>query len=54
VPRPIARLLRACLIAAPQRRIADAWQLFDEFRALLGQLYGPPQFRPFAMPAGYR
>lgn len=52
VPRPIAGLLRACLIPAPRRRLSDAWQLFDDFRELLGQLYGPPRFRPFAMPAG--
>ncbi|MBK9940211.1 MAG: molecular chaperone DnaJ [Kouleothrix sp.] len=52
VPRPIADLLRACLIQSPQRRPYDAWQLFDDFRELLGQLYGRPRFRPFAMPAG--
>ena len=50
VPRPIANLLRACMLPAPQRRPAEAWAVFDDFHELLGQLYGPPQFRPFAMP----
>jgi serine/threonine protein kinase len=55
VPRPIANLLRACMLPAPQRRPADAWAVFDDFHELLGQLYGPPQFRPFAMPvSGYQ
>lgn len=51
VPKQIRALLRACLIPAPSRRINDAWQLFDDFREILGQLYGPPKFRPFQMPA---
>ena len=51
VPRPLANLLRACLLPAPQRRPSDAWAVFDDVHTLLGELYGPPQFRPFAMPA---
>lgn len=51
VPHPIANMLRACLIPAPQRRPADAWQLFEDFDQILGELYGPPRFRPFSMPA---
>jgi hypothetical protein len=50
VPKPIRALLRGCLLASPQRRAGDAWQLFDDFREILGQLYGPPVFRPFQMP----
>lgn len=50
VPRPIANLLRACLIPAQQRRPDDAWQLFEDFDEILGTLYGPPRFRHFSMP----
>ncbi len=48
-PRPIQALLRACLIPAPARRHRDAWQVLEDFRAILGDLYGPPTFRPFRM-----
>ncbi|MFL5802622.1 MAG: molecular chaperone DnaJ [Roseiflexaceae bacterium] len=51
VPKPIRALLRGCLLAAPQRRAGDAWQLFDDFHEILGRLYGPPVFRPFQMPS---
>jgi serine/threonine protein kinase len=50
VPRPIRALLSACLLPAAQRRADDAWHVFDDFHEILGRLYGPPQFRPFAMP----
>lgn len=50
VPAPLAALLRACLIPAPQRRPADAWELFDDFQALQQRLYGPRTFRPFDIP----
>ncbi|HEX9369405.1 MAG TPA: hypothetical protein VF897_00290 [Roseiflexaceae bacterium] len=50
VPRPIAALLRACLLPSPHRRPGDAWQLFDEFQEILRRLYGPPTFRPFYVP----
>ncbi|MBX3011858.1 MAG: hypothetical protein KF832_10155, partial [Caldilineaceae bacterium] len=50
VPQAIQRLIRACLLPAPNRRYNDAWELFDEFQAILAHLYGPPHFRPFAMP----
>jgi hypothetical protein len=51
VPRPIRALLSACLLPSIQRRADDAWQLFEDFHEILGRLYGPPQFRPFAMPS---
>jgi len=51
VPRAIRALLSACLLPAIQRRADDAWQVFDDFHAILGRLYGPPQFRPFQMPS---
>lgn len=47
VPKPIAALLRGCLIATPRYRANDAWELFDEFQDMLKRLYGPPTFRPF-------
>jgi serine/threonine protein kinase len=50
VPKPIRLLLRACLIPAPQRRAVDAWQVFEDFQTILGDLYGPRTFRPFHMP----
>ncbi|NTW03361.1 MAG: hypothetical protein HGA19_19150 [Oscillochloris sp.] len=49
-PKPIQALLRACLIPSPARRHTDAWQLLEDFREILGNLYGPPAFRPFRMP----
>jgi serine/threonine protein kinase len=48
-PKPIQALLRACLIPAPARRHSDAWQVLEDFRSILGELYGPPTFRPFRM-----
>ncbi len=51
IPKPIRSLLRACLIPAPARRAADAWQVFDDFREILHRLHGPRTFRPFHMPS---
>ncbi|MEN9934683.1 MAG: hypothetical protein RLZZ387_1262 [Chloroflexota bacterium] len=51
VPAAIRALLSACLIPAPHRRPADAWQVFDDFRDILRERYGPPAFRPFPMQA---
>jgi hypothetical protein len=49
VPKPLRNLLRSCLLASPQRRPNDAWELFDDFEEILHRLYGKPVFRPFAM-----
>lgn len=54
VPRPLQNLLRACLIPAPHRRPSDAWAVFDDLQTLLRAHYGPPRFRPFAMPASHQ
>lgn len=51
VPKAVQLLLRSCLLPSPYRRANDAWELFDEFQAALGQLYGPPHFRPFRLPS---
>jgi hypothetical protein len=48
-PRPIAALLRGCLIPSPHRRAQDAWDLFSDFRDILRRLYGPPKFRAFSL-----
>jgi len=50
VPAPIRRFLGGCLLPAPSMRPDDAWRLLDELDDLLGRLYGPRRFRPFAMP----
>lgn len=47
VPAAIRALLAACMIDSPHRRPADAWQVFDDFQAILRERYGPPVFRPF-------
>ncbi len=49
VPKPIRELLRGCLLPAPQRRMGDTWELFDDFQAILQRLYGPRVFRPFTL-----
>ena len=51
MPARMAAFARGCLLASPRRRPADAWLLLAEFHELLGRLYGPRTFRPFAMPA---
>jgi hypothetical protein len=51
MPARMAAFARGCLLASPGRRPADAWSLLAEFDELLGRLYGPRTFRPFAMPA---
>jgi hypothetical protein len=53
-PRAHPRLLRfarGCTLAAPRMRPQDAWRLLAELDELLGDLYGPRTFRPFALPA---
>lgn len=51
MPTRMAAFARGCLPASPSRRPVDAWLLLAEFDELLGRLYGPRTFRPFAMPA---
>ena len=50
-PAPVAAFARGCMLASPRRRPQDAWQLLGELDGLLGRLYGPRKFRPFAIPA---
>ncbi|WP_436774974.1 molecular chaperone DnaJ [Yinghuangia sp. YIM S09857] len=49
-PKPLLRFARGCTLPAAARRPHDAWQLLSELDELLGRLYGPRRFRPFAMP----
>lgn len=51
LPDPLAAFARGCRLASPRRRPDDAWALLAELDDLLGRLYGPRRFRPFAMPA---
>jgi len=48
---PLGAFARGCMLASPARRPRDAWRLLAELDDLLGRLYGPRRFRPFAMPA---
>jgi hypothetical protein len=50
-PAPLAAFARGCMLASPHGRPQDAWQLLGELDGLLGRLYGPRKFRPFAIPA---
>jgi hypothetical protein len=51
MPPLMASFAAGCTLANPRRRPADAWELLAEFDEVLGRLYGPRKFRPFAMPA---
>ena len=51
VPEALARFARGCLAASPAARPDDAWQLLAELDDVLGHIYGPRRFRPFALPA---
>lgn len=51
LPAPLAAFARGCRLASPSRRPQDAWLLLAELDDLLGRLYGPRTFRPFAIPA---
>lgn len=51
-PEPLRAFARGCLLPAPAARPDDAWQLLAELDEVLGNLYGPRRFTPFALPAG--
>jgi len=51
VPDPLRAFARGCLLAAPKGRPSDAWDLLAELDDVLGHIYGPRRFRPFALPA---
>jgi serine/threonine protein kinase len=49
IPMEIRRFFQRCLEDSPSRRPQDAWLLHEEFNALLGAVYGPPQFCPLTL-----
>jgi hypothetical protein len=52
-PMPSSRIsgiLDACLIPNQQARFGDAWEVYRLLDKALLATYGPPRFRPFAMP----
>ncbi|MET8152677.1 molecular chaperone DnaJ [Actinoplanes sp. NPDC049668] len=50
-PAALRRFAAGCTYDAPRMRPQDAWSLLEELDELLGNLYGPRRFRPFALPA---
>ena len=50
-PGPLRGFARGCLLVAPKARPDDAWDLLAELDDVLGRIYGPRRFRPFALPA---
>jgi serine/threonine protein kinase len=50
VPPEMQRFLRGCMIQAPNRRPDSAWDLQDEWKAMLKKRFGPPKFRDFRVP----
>lgn len=49
-PPQLAAFARGCRLASPRQRPDDARQLLAELDDLLGRMYGPRTFRPFAIP----
>ena len=50
-PKALDRFARGCRLTPPAARPGDAWQLLAELDDVLGRIYGPRRFRPFALPA---
>jgi len=51
VPREVQSLLQRCLREKPSERPQSAWELHDEFDAILLNIVGKPKYRPFALPS---
>jgi Protein kinase domain len=49
LPRQMRAFTRGCQL--PAARETDAWAVLADFDDLIGRMYGPRRFRPFAMPA---
>lgn len=49
LPKPMRNFLRSCLLESVRMRPTDAWQLHDEFRDLLEDVYGSPKFHHLEM-----
>jgi hypothetical protein len=50
-PAPLVQFARGCRLPDPAARPHDAWQLLAKLDDVLGHIYGPRRFRPFALPA---
>jgi hypothetical protein len=48
-PAPVRRFIDGCLLEGVRMRPGDAWELQDEWEALLRRLYGPPRFHELTM-----
>lgn len=51
IPMPMRAFFRGCLKKTVTARPQDAWDLLEDFDAVLERLYGPRRFRPFYMPS---
>ncbi len=49
VPPAIERFVKGCLLESPTMRSQSAWNVRQEFGAILEGLYGPPAFHPLDM-----
>jgi hypothetical protein len=49
VPTAMRGFVKTCLLESVRMRPGDAWQLLDEFDAMLRRLYGPPKFHELTM-----
>jgi len=52
MPARLGAFARGCQVPGRRGRPADAWAVLADLDDLLGRLYGPRTFRPFAIPAG--
>lgn len=50
----LRRFARGCMATRPRSRPDDAWALLAELDERLVDIFGPPRFHEFAMPAGHR
>lgn len=49
LPPAMRRFLKACLLESPRMRPDDAWELHEQFRDLLEDIYGSPSFHDLEM-----
>jgi hypothetical protein len=49
IPQEMQRFLGTCLYPSPRMRPQEAWDLHEEFDALLERLFGPPKYHQLVM-----
>lgn len=49
IPFKMERFFKSCLLESPSMRPSNAWDLQDEFKLVLGDLYGKSKFQVFTM-----